>query len=126
MNWTFILLLAISIEVVTVFGRFVFKIRTKEILIKIMHYFNWKKIIHFHHGFVGLIILIVAYIYGLNFWVDVGIGVLISDAIHHFLVLWPIMGSPEFHVIYKNIKEMEKGEKLEKRKIRKAVKELVG
>jgi hypothetical protein len=126
MNWIFILLLAISIEVLTVFVRFAFKIKTRDVLFKIMKRFGWKKIVHFHHGFVGIIILIVAYYLGLNFWVDVGLGVLISDAIHHFLVLWPIMGSPEFHVVYKNIGEMEKEEKLEKKEINKVVKKLVG
>jgi len=126
MNWTFILLLAISIEVLTVFVRFAFKIKTKDVLIRIMKHFGWKKVIHFHHGFVGIIIFIVAYVYGFNFWMDVGLGVLISDVIHHFLVLWPIMGSPEFHVIYKNIGEMEGEEKLEKKKIGKVVKKIVG
>lgn len=124
MNWTFIILLAISLELLTVFVRFKFKIKTKDVLIKIMKHFDLKKIVHFHHGFVGIIIFVIAYFYGLFFWADIGFGILISDAIHHFLVLWPIMGSPEFHVLYRNIGEMQKEEKLEKKKIGKVIKEI--
>ena len=117
-------MLAISLELLTVFVRFKFKIKTKDVLIKIMKHFDLKKIVHFHHGFVGIIIFVIAYFYGLFFWADIGFGILISDAIHHFLVLWPIMGSPEFHVLYRNIGEMQKEEKLEKKKIGKVIKEI--
>jgi hypothetical protein len=30
----------------------------------------------------------------------VAIGLVISDIIHHFLVLWPVTGSPEFDLRY--------------------------
>jgi len=119
-------LLAVSIELLTVFVRFKFKLRTKDVLVKIMHHYNWKKVVHFHHGFVGIIIILVAMGLGYGFGINIGWGVLISDVIHHFLVLWPIMGSPEFHVLYKNVGEMNKEEKLEKKKIGRLIKELSG
>lgn len=30
----------------------------------------------------------------------VGVGLLSSDLIHHFLVLWPMTGSPDFDLVY--------------------------
>ena len=41
----------------------------------------------------------------------------LSDAIHHGIVLYYIMGHPEFHVIYKNIKMFEKEQREEKKKM---------
>jgi len=33
-----------------------------------------------------------------------GLSLFLSDVIHHFLVLWPIVGDPEFHLVYPNRK----------------------
>lgn len=30
----------------------------------------------------------------------IGLGLFFSDLIHHFLVLWPVVGSPQFDVFY--------------------------
>lgn len=30
----------------------------------------------------------------------IGLGLFFSDMIHHFLVLWPIVGSPQFDLTY--------------------------
>ena len=30
----------------------------------------------------------------------IGIALALSDAVHHFLVLWPIVGSPQFDLVY--------------------------
>lgn len=84
-----------------------------------MHHFHWKKIIHFHHGFTGTIITIVAIILKNDLLTAFGISMILSDIIHHFIVLKTIMGDPEFHVIYKNFKTLEKEEKLERQKIKK-------
>jgi len=62
-----------------------------------------------HHGYVGvLIILIILAATPLwrrwprlsRFALIVGTALLLSDLVHHFLVLWPITGSPEFHLFY--------------------------
>jgi hypothetical protein len=58
-----------------------------------------------HHGYYGIAMLIIA----ARVWkraalrnalVIVGAALFLSDVIHHFLVLWPITGSPEFYLRY--------------------------
>ena len=58
-----------------------------------------------HHGYVGVALLVGSTPFGpasaagtaLFF---AGISLVLSDMIHHFLVLWPLTGTPEFHVRY--------------------------
>ena len=58
-----------------------------------------------HHGYIGVALLAGAALFGpasvagtaLFF---AGIALAFSDMIHHFLVLWPITGAPEFHLRY--------------------------
>ncbi len=58
-----------------------------------------------HHGFWG-IGLIVAAVFAWkrtaarNALLIVGSALFASDMIHHFLVLWPVTGSPEFYLRY--------------------------
>ncbi len=62
--------------------------------------------IRVHHGYIGLILLVLALIYRKNRTVlfDLilicGLGLFLSDIIHHFFVLWPIEGSPHFDLFY--------------------------
>ena len=65
--------------------------------------------IRIHHGYVGLLIVVAAVIVmrrrpGWSAWarlaIAVGIALVASDLIHHFLVLWPVTGSPQFHLVY--------------------------
>ena len=65
--------------------------------------------IRIHHGYVGLVVIIAALAVmrrrpELNTWMRLalvlGISMVASDMIHHFLVLWPVVGSPEFHLVY--------------------------
>lgn len=58
-----------------------------------------------HHGYVGLAILAVCWFISgesaVRTWaLWIGAGLFVSDVVHHFLVLWPIVGSPEFDVFY--------------------------
>lgn len=59
-----------------------------------------------HHGYIGVLIILLFLLNKKLFgryaiWVlALGIGLFASDFIHHFLVLWPITGSPEFHIRY--------------------------
>jgi hypothetical protein len=62
--------------------------------------------IRVHHGYFGLLAILVA-IALLRRWppvgrwlLVVGAALVLSDLVHHFLVLWPIVGSPEFHRLY--------------------------
>lgn len=62
--------------------------------------------VRIHHGYIGLLaVLIAAAVLRrrplLGRWLLVaGIALVLSDLVHHFLVLWPIMGSPEFYLFY--------------------------
>jgi hypothetical protein len=59
-----------------------------------------------HHSYTGIACA------GLAFWLEqrfpkssfhllsIGIGLFISDMIHHFLVLWIITGNPQFDLLY--------------------------
>ena len=58
-----------------------------------------------HHGYLGLGVGLAALLLPVpapfrawTFWI--GIALVASDLIHHFLVLWPLTGSPEFHIVY--------------------------
>lgn len=57
-----------------------------------------------HHGYVGVLLLLIASKVksdGLRkIFIAVGLCLAVSDLIHHFAVLWPITGSPEFHIRY--------------------------
>ena len=57
-----------------------------------------------HHGYIGLLLLVIALVVAAPGWrqllVAVGVGLIVSDLVHHFLVLWPVTGSPEFHIRY--------------------------
>jgi hypothetical protein len=124
-NWTLIIILTIAIELATIFTRFVFKISSKETYIKIIKKLNLKFIIHIHHGILGIVVAILAYIYGFPIIYNIGWSMIISDAIHHFIVLYLIVGNPEFHIIYKNIKGFKKEQKIEDRKIKRFIRHLI-
>ena len=58
-----------------------------------------------HHGYVGVCFLVVGWFLGASHWKHAlmifGAALLLSDLIHHFLVLWPINGSPQFDLFYR-------------------------
>lgn len=62
--------------------------------------------IRIHHSYVGGAMMVIAAMvwdrYPRAAWwsLAVGLGLFFSDMIHHFLVLWPIEGSPQFHLTY--------------------------
>lgn len=59
-----------------------------------------------HHGYCGILLVVAAW--GLSqthrklasISYLAGWPLLLSDAIHHFLVLWPVTGSPQFDFFY--------------------------
>lgn len=57
-----------------------------------------------HHGYIGALLLLGAVLPGAGAWrnllVAVGLGLVISDAVHHFIVLQATTGSSEFHIRY--------------------------
>ncbi len=59
-----------------------------------------------HHGYIGLLLIPLGialdegrYRVGWLCFV-IGVALFLSDAIHHFLVLWPLTGSPQFDFVY--------------------------
>ncbi len=61
--------------------------------------------IRIHHGYLGVILLLVSLIPALpvnvrNILIILGSSLLLSDLIHHFIILWLITGDPHFHLTY--------------------------
>ena len=86
---------------------------------------NLKFLIHFHHGIIGLIVVVISTFYNFPLLFNIGLSLVISDAIHHLIVLWIILGNPEFHIIYKNVKYYKKESKSEDKKIKKFIRHLI-
>jgi len=57
-----------------------------------------------HHGYVGLAMMIVGLLLArgivLRWLLIVGAALVVSDLVHHFLILWLITGSPQFDLFY--------------------------
>jgi hypothetical protein len=60
--------------------------------------------VRIHHAYVGLAVialgLLVARGPALTWSLVIGTALVLSDLVHHFLVLWPITGSPQFDLFY--------------------------
>jgi len=62
--------------------------------------------VRIHHSYIGIACIALA------FWLEtrfpkssfhllaIGIGLFISDMIHHFVVLWIVTGNPQFDLLY--------------------------
>ena len=65
--------------------------------------------IRIHHGYLGVVAALVAVALLRRFPVAarwlliVGIATAASDLVHHFLVLWPVVGSPQFDLLYPDV-----------------------
>jgi hypothetical protein len=58
-----------------------------------------------HHSYIGGVIMLLAcWLWDrhpkTSWMLAIGLGLFFSDLIHHFLVLWPVVGSPQFDVFY--------------------------
>lgn len=101
--WYLGIWLAIAIECVTCFFRFGLNLQSTRDT-------SWLRGLTFglrsHHGYIGMLLLAAAFLFaqenGLvrKLLIIVGIGLLLSDLIHHFLILWPICGSPSLDLVY--------------------------
>ena len=62
--------------------------------------------VRIHHGYIGIALILLAIVmerFGprLTRWMFVaGMALFLSDMIHHFLVLWPNTGHPQFDLVY--------------------------
>jgi hypothetical protein len=60
-----------------------------------------------HHAYTGGLLLLVALLVPRGGWralfLLLGIGLVVSDLAHHFAVLWPLTGDPQFHIRYADL-----------------------
>jgi hypothetical protein len=99
--WLHALLSGLAMEAVTLLFRFGLSLESSEETALIGQLTGGVRI---HHGYVGLVMLLVGLPRKSRAWraalIIVGGGLLFSDLVHHFGVLWPITGSPEFDLVY--------------------------
>jgi hypothetical protein len=95
------LILAVIFEGLTVALRFGFKLESTRDTAASVGALTFG--LRVHHGYIGLFLLPLAWCFPLGLrhalWI-IAIGLIVSDFIHHFFVLWPITGSPQFDFVY--------------------------
>ena len=94
------LILAIVLEAITVVLRFGFKLEsTRDTTMIGTMTFG----LRVHHGYIGLFLVPLAWCFPLGLrhalWI-IAIGLIFSDLVHHFIVLWYFIGDPQFDIIY--------------------------
>ena len=100
------LLLTLLIESVTLLFRFGFGLEATRDTASSVGRLTFG--LRIHHGYIGLLLLPVAAYLRSRFpfspWpsrlLALGGAMALSDFIHHFLVLWPVTGSPQFDLWY--------------------------
>jgi hypothetical protein len=95
------LLLAILIEAVTAALRFGLRLEsTRDTATTIGAMTLGLRV---HHGYIGVFLFVLAWCFPLGIrhalWI-IAIGLIVSDLMHHFFVLWPITGSPQYDLVY--------------------------
>ena len=126
-DFNLIFIVLIIVEIITIFGRFVLKIRSMDIFIKIMKRFGLKRMFHLHHGYIGIILIISSIFYPIIYnysTLSIGLAIFLSDLTHHFIVLNFIVGNPEFYIFYRNT-DFYKIEKKFKKKTNKFLNKLI-
>lgn len=111
LTFTYILPWAIALtllfETVTVLFRFGFKVEATRDTAKYIA--RWTRGIRIHHGYWGVPLLILGVallatsmgpIQAAAWSVILGLALIKSDLMHHFLVLWPITGNHDFDLVY--------------------------
>jgi hypothetical protein len=92
---------AVAIEALTVALRFGLDLQSTRDTGAIAAYTFGLRI---HHGYLGVLLAPIALCFRRpairNLLLVPAIGLFLSDMFHHFLVLWPLTGSPQFHLVY--------------------------
>lgn len=93
--------LAALIEIVTITMRFGFDLQsTRDTVFLARLTFGYR----IHHGYFGCLFaagsLFVSNTGLKNALLILGFGLIISDIVHHFAVLWPMTGDHQFHIRY--------------------------
>ena len=104
-DWKWALGLTILIEVTTCLVRFGIGLETtRDTAFVGSLTFGWR----IHHGYIGILMVLLARAFPeghlLRHWgLRIGGALFASDMIHHFAVLWPVTGSPEFDLRYPGV-----------------------
>ena len=95
------LLLALIIELITIAFRYGLRLESTRDTASTIGLLTFG--LRVHHGYIGLFLILLGWCFPRgyrNFLWIIGIGLFVSDLVHHFLVLWPIEGSPQFDLVY--------------------------
>lgn len=99
--------LTLAFEAVTILFRFGFKVQATRDTARYVA--RWTRGLRIHHGYWGVPLLAlgtaalatsVGPAQAAAWLVIVGLALIKSDLMHHFLVLWPITGSHDFDLVY--------------------------
>lgn len=99
--------LTVVFELITVLFRFGFKLEATRDTARFVA--RWTRGFRVHHGYWGVPLLLVATpalllpvgpMLASAWLIILGLALIKSDLVHHFLVLWPITGSHDFDLVY--------------------------
>lgn len=106
--WVQIIILAVALEILTLVLRFGLKLDSTRDTASTIGRLTFG--VRIHHGYCGAVIVLVGWSLSQThrrlsrILYVVGWALFISDAVHHFLVLWPITGSPQFDLLYPEVR----------------------
>ena len=100
-DMVWILVLTLAMELVSILARFVFHFRSTRDTRFLRQLTLGVRI---HHGFPGVVLLPIALVLGPGYWrswcLRIGLALIFSDLMHHFLILWPLTGATDFDLVY--------------------------
>jgi hypothetical protein len=101
-HWLWCLILTVAFEAGTCFLRFGLDYQTSRDTAYLKAFTFGLRI---HHGYIGLFMLLTLPLFRRDRWLwpwifRIGMALVLSDLIHHFLVLWPVTGGPQFDLFY--------------------------
>src|ERR1051326_957695 len=99
------LLLAVGFEIVTCLFRFGLHLQSTRDTRALA---GWTFGFRIHHAYPGVLLLLLGLLVQKGSWrtllLLLGLGLVMSDLAHHFAVLWPITGDPQFHLRYADLR----------------------
>lgn len=96
--------LTVAFELLTCILRFGLKLESTRDTASVLSHITCGYRIH--HSYIGGVMMVIAGVFWnryprlMSWCLAIGLGLFFSDMIHHFLVLWPIVGSPQFDLTY--------------------------
>jgi hypothetical protein len=97
-------ILTVAIEILTCLLRFGFRLESTRSTASSIGRLTAG--IRIHHGYIGLFVILIACWQWdrrpkIGFWLlATGLALVFSDLIHHFVVLWIVVGDPQFDLVY--------------------------